>query len=156
DGGRYDGAGGYAHDGLHVRVVAVPGAQLSRTQEELVDLQVKLLSADGQSAQVLGCLADVGEPLEAIRFRLSSGASILRAGTCLQEQPVDGGLQQEWAFKGGEAAARERWLFLQRGRRHLLLRCVASAPTAEAAATAFAAPAAQHWFEAVRNALRID
>ena len=44
DQGRYEAGGGYAHDGrMRVRVDAVPDSTLVRTQDELCELQVKLV-----------------------------------------------------------------------------------------------------------------
>jgi len=156
DGGRYDGHGGYVHEGMHVRIDAVPGAELCRTQEELVDLQVKLLHSSGfLVAQVLGCIADVTDAEGSIRLRLSGGASILRPG-----RRIDGGAPdaatQEWQFEAGDQCVRERWLFLQSGRRHLLVRQSAAGQDDVAARRAFEAPAAVQWFEAVRAALHVD
>jgi hypothetical protein len=140
---------------MHVRIDAVPGALLSRTQEELVDLQVKLLHSSGITAQILGCIADVTDSEGSIRLRLSGAASILQPGRRLDGGAPDAATQ-DWQFEAGEQFVRERWLFLQSGRRHLLVRQSAAGQDDVAARRAFEAPPAVQWFEAVRAALHVD
>jgi hypothetical protein len=163
DQGRYDGESGYVHGRrMRVRVDAVPATTLVRTQNELCELQVKLTcyqGADGTDApmaQVLGCFADANDTPAAIRFRLTSGASVLRPGTMIGESTSAVGTTQEWLFLGRGVASRERWLFLQRGSRHVLLRFACAGADAAQANAAFGGEAAQQWFEAVMAAVRIE
>jgi hypothetical protein len=154
DGGRYDGRGGYVHDALRIRIGAVPDAVLSRTQDELTGLQVRFVHASGLAVQITGLLADVADTNAAIQFRLSGGDSILRSG---QRVDADGGdAQQEWHFDDAETQVREHWECLQRGRRHLMVRCIATGPDARAAETAMESASAKAWFAQVRAALQID
>src|SRR5262249_33299519 len=95
DQGRFEGDAGYRHARMRVRIDPVPQASLVRTQEELCELQVKL-AHKGLSAQILGCFADANETTDAIRFRLTNGASMLRKGQLLAEQATDDGTVQEW------------------------------------------------------------
>src|SRR5262245_4674307 len=119
DQGRFDGDAGYRHAHMRVRIDPVPQASLVRTQEELCELQVKL-AHKGLSARILGCFADANETTDAIRFRLTNGDSMLRAGRLLAEQTIDDRTVQEWLFGGDDGTSRERWVFVQRGSRHLL------------------------------------
>jgi hypothetical protein len=153
DQGRYE-AEGYVHDALRVRLDAVPDTVLSRTQTELCELQISLRRG-GLAAQVLGLFAGDNEAAARIHFRLTGGAATLRRGKCIATASDGGARVQDWEFELGDAVARERWTFLQHGRRYLLLRCVATGRDAATAAAAFAGADAQAWFAAVRQALRI-
>jgi hypothetical protein len=155
DQGRFDGDAGYRHARMRVRIDPVPQASLVRTQEELCELQVKL-AHKGLTAQILGCFADANETTDAIRFRLTNGASMLRAGRLLAEQASDDRTTQEWVFGGADGTSRERWVFVQRGSRHLLLRFAATDRDPAQAEALFQAAAAQDWFAAVQAALHID
>jgi sarcosine oxidase delta subunit len=154
DSGRYDGRGGYAHDALRIRIGAVPNAVLSRTQDELTGLQVRIVHSSGLAVQITGLLADVADTNAAIQFRLSGGASILRSG---QRLDADGGdALQEWRFDDATGPVRERWEYLQRGRRHVLVRCMAVGADLRAAEAAIGSDSAMAWFAQVRAALQID
>src|SRR5262245_58801461 len=156
DQGRFDGDAGYRHARMRVRIDPVPQASLVRTQEELCELQIKL-AHKGLSAQILGCFADANETTDAIRFRLTNGASLLRKGELLAEQSTDDRTVQEWVFGGGtDGTSRERWVFVQRGSRHLLLRFAATDRDPAQAEALFQATAAQDWFAAVQNALHVE
>ena len=154
DGGRYDGRGGYLHDGLRLRIGAIPDGVLSRTQDGLTGMQIRITHASGLAVQITGVLAEAEDAAAAIRFRLSGGDSILRSGTRLDAAGED--TRQEWRFDAAGAVAHERWEALQRGRRHLLVRCIATGNDDEAAQRALLAPEAQAWFAKVRAALIVD
>jgi serine/threonine protein kinase len=155
DAGRYDARGGYFHEGLRISLDKVQQGQLSRTQEELVDLQIKLTHGEGRMVQITGCLADVAELPAAVRFRLSGGASILRPGRRLDAGAADA-QNQEWIFVADGCISRERWTIVQRGQRQVLLRCSVTGVNEAAAERAFAAEDSREWFESVRSALRMD
>ncbi|MGE3172430.1 MAG: protein kinase [Planctomycetota bacterium] len=157
DQGRYDGESGYVHGRrMRVRLASVPETKLVRTQDELCELQVKLAKVESPwTTQVLGCFADANETQESIRFRLSGGASVLRPGVMLSARDTADGHEQEWLFEG-EEFSRERWLFVQRGSRHLLLRFACDARDRARAIAEFEGDGAQRWFAAVLGALQID
>lgn len=157
--GRYENArgeaSGYAHDGLRVRIAPVAGAVLVRTQDELCELQVELTHAEG-TVQVTGCFAGANEIDDAIRFRLTNGASVLGRGRMLGETRTDDGLVQDWLFAKDGRTTRERWTFAQKGRRHVLVRAAASAADEAEAQRRFAVAAAQAFFAAVPAAVKLD
>ena len=116
DSGRYDGDGGYVHEGLRVRLSPMAQTTLARTQDELCPMQVRLQKG-ALHAQVLGHFARPDESLSSIRFRLTKGASVLRPGKL-----ISGAAQsdvQVWQFDDGD---QELWVFRQYGTRHLLIR----------------------------------
>ncbi len=154
--GHYDDDSGYQHGRrMRVRIEALPETALVRTQDELCELQVKLTHA-GLTAQVLGCFADANDRPDAIRFRLTNGASLLRPGRLLEESASGDGARQEWLFGGDGQAARERWVFVQRGSRHLLLRFAAEDLVPTQATARFNAVAAQQWFASVQAAVHVE
>ncbi|MEQ1632858.1 MAG: protein kinase, partial [Planctomycetota bacterium] len=146
---------GYANDGLRIRIDHVPGTVLVRTQDELCELQVEMVHADG-TARVVGCFADANDTPDAIRFRLTNGASIRGRGTLLRETSSDMAQVQEWSFQRGSNTVRERWQFLQKGRRHLLVRFATVGTDARAAAAKFDSAATQAWFASVAAAVRVE
>lgn len=154
DSGRYDGRGGYAHDALRIRIGVVPNAVLSRTQDELTGLQVRIVHPSGLAVQITGLLADVADTNAAIQFRLSGGASILRSGQRVDASGEDA--VQEWRFDDAVGLVRERWEYLQRGRRHVLVRCIATGADLRAAEAAIGSDSAKAWFAQVRAALQFD
>lgn len=162
DQGRYESAkaGGaaataYANEGLRVRIDAVPDTVLVRTQDELCELQVEMVHAEG-TAQIVGCFADANETADAIRFRLTNGASVRGRGTLLHEVTSATESTQDWQFLRDGNCVRERWQFTQKGRRHLLVRLQVVGADARTAATKFAGPAAEAWFAAVTAAVRVE
>jgi hypothetical protein len=148
-------ATGYAHDGLRVRVEPVAGAVLVRTQDELCELQVELTHADG-TAQVTGCFADANDTEDAIRFRLTNGASVRGRGRLVGETRGEDRLVQDWVFVGDGRATRERWTFVQKGRRHVLVRVATSGRDEAEAQRAFETARAQTFAAAVPLAVKLD
>ena len=157
DQGRYvapmrgDGPVGYANDGMRVQVTPPAASRLVRLQDELCELQVEVHGAAG-SARILGCLAAAGEDAVAVRFRLAGAA-----GAGARAQRLDGGEAadvEDWLFAAPGQVRRERWTFLQRGSRRVLIRCMASGATEAQAQRRFEDEAAQRWFAQLPDALR--
>ncbi len=160
DRGRY-GADGYGHAGLRVRIGVIADTAVSRTQDAMTTMQLRLsTSALPQAfAQVVGHFADADEGAAAVRFRLEGGGGMLRTGRPLGEARVsaDGWMVQDWLFDLGPGlVAAEQWWSLSRGRRHLLARFVVGGAGEAEARQALAAAPVQEWLRAVIAAIALD
>ncbi len=142
--GRLADDGCYRHDDLNVEVRPLKKGTLTRTHDELVELQVMLVHPDDElvKVQVLGCRdapdADLRpeSSAEVATAWLTAGAESLRPGEPIADrqpfalgdaaQRLEPTSQQGWLF--GEAGGdwvRERWTLVHRGTRHFLVKCLA-------------------------------
>ncbi|MEO6593574.1 MAG: bifunctional serine/threonine-protein kinase/formylglycine-generating enzyme family protein, partial [Planctomycetota bacterium] len=151
-------AGGYTHEGLRVRLREFAGTRLRRTQEPPAELQVEMSSPalPGAFVQVVGHYAEVDAQVQMVRFRLSNGANVLRSGVSVSPEHPDGDgwTAMDWRFEQPNGGfAREMWRLGTRGRRHFLVRLVATAASPEEAEKRFDSDSVQQWFAAVMASL---
>jgi tRNA A-37 threonylcarbamoyl transferase component Bud32 len=154
DQGRYD-SGGYRNDALRVGLAKVDGSTIVRTQEELCPLQAQV-TCDGATARLTGLLAAPGEDDEVLRARLcgavQSGSRAVRTSVA----SASDGAVEEWERALADGVSCERWRFVQRGSRRLLLRFCFEAADGPTARARMADAAMQRWMRDVESALRID
>ncbi|MBK8097356.1 MAG: protein kinase [Planctomycetes bacterium] len=158
DQGRFEGDGVYRHRELRVGLAPPAGAEIARTHDELVPLQIDVRAAgDERHVKVLGWFAAATETEAAVRFRLTAGAATLRGGRRLTTAPAaaDGWSNEVWEFPStAGTVVRERWWFTRRGLRHLLVREIA--PGADPIAAQAMLERGAEWSASVRAKLTID
>ena len=154
DQGRYEN-GGYRNDALRVALAKVEGSTIVRTQDELCPLQAQVVR-DGATARLTGLLATPGEDEEVIRVRLCGAVqSASRAVRTMATNASDGAVE-EWEHPSADSVRCERWRFVQRGNRRLLLRFAFEGSDGPSARARMADSAMQRWMRDVEAALRID
>ena len=111
---------------------------------------------DGATARLTGLLATPGEDEEVIRVRLCGAVqSASRAVRTMAANASDGAVE-EWEHPSADGVRCERWRFVQRGNRRLLLRFAFEGSDGPSARARMADSAMQRWMRDVEAALRID
>ncbi len=154
DGGELRPDGSYHHARLGTTVTPRPGTALNPTHDQLTDLQVMYVAEDPWVRfQVLGHFAADTDTEATIHARLTNAAQALWSCAPLTATArEDGG--QLWIVEADGIWKCERWVFLTRGRRHLLFKAVAHGNTRSHAIESFR----QHttWFEDMARTVVIE
>lgn len=157
----------YVHDGLKLRIP--PGdSQVDQTQHDLTEVQVTFSpergrGEDGVKLQVLGHRARPGESAEQARVWLTGGAIALRPGMPLDgpdrgsigsgEARIEGSVMHQM-FPAPGGWVRERWLFIEAGTRHFLIRSVAEGNSQRDADLRF--EASRDWFADISDSIVVE
>lgn len=146
--------GFYRHERLKVTIRPPKGVSLVRLQRHLAEMQVKLVRSDTHWVEVVGHYADPDENEAMAKVHLSSGAVLMDRGDLMGEgedflgppgRQIRAEQSLRWVFHDAIGWSCERWTFVRKGLRWLLVKSVARGSTREEAEAEFVRSRA--WFD---------